>query len=71
MEALCKMEKAVPMEGKKGVQHNREFRKVIHEAKTRLQVADTAALSEQRWQRLEEVLAGCVPDFGRQGGRKG
>ena len=70
VEALCKMEKAVPMKGKEGVQCNREFRKVIHEAKMRLQAGDEAALSEQRWRRLEEVLAGCVPDFGRQGGRK-
>ena len=55
VEALCKMEKAVPMKGKEGVQCNREFRKVTHEAKMRLQAGDEAALSEQRWRRLEEV----------------
>ena len=70
VEALRGMEEAVPLEGTGSVPHNRAFRKVVHEARMCLQAGDVAALSEQRWARLEEVIAGCVPDFGRHKGEK-
>ena len=65
VEALRGMEEAVPLEGAASVPGNREYRKVVHEARMCLQAGDAAALSAQRWARLEEVIAGCVPDFGR------
>ena len=61
----------MPMEGKEEVQCNREFSKVIHEAKMRLQAGDAAALSEQRWQRLEEVLAPVRTGLWPAGGEEG
>ena len=45
--------------------YNKAFHKVIHEARTALQAADAAGMTEQGWNSLEHTLAGCVPDFGR------
>ena len=63
--ALRDMEEAVPITGAESARHNRSYRKVVHEARTLLQAGDAADLSEQKWRRLEAVIAGCVPDFGR------
>ena len=65
VQALRDMEQAVPVDTREDLAANKAYRKVIYEAKMRLQAGDAAALGERRWRRLEEVLAGCVPDFGR------
>ena len=65
VKALREMEAAVPLTTQEHVQHNRAYRKVIYEARMRLQAGDAATLDEQRWRHLERVLAGCVPEFGR------
>ena len=63
------METAVPL-SKEDAPHNRAYRKAVHEARTALAAADSAILPEAAWRKVEEVLAGAVPDFGRHLGRK-
>ena len=67
--ALRAAEAAVPLT-KADVPYNAPYRKVVHEARTALEAADAAALPDAAWAAVEQVLAGCVPDFGRQMDKK-
>ena len=63
-EAIQEVEQAVPLK-REDVPANRAYRKLLHEARAALAATDEAALSEGQWEALGDVLAGCVPDFGR------
>jgi len=63
-EAVMQLECAVPLKPA-DVTANRAYRKAVHEARTALEATDEAALRESQWEALGDILAGCVPDFGR------
>ena len=69
VQALTRAEEAVPLK-QADVSYNKAYRRVMHEARTLLQAADAAGLPEEGWSVVEKVLAGCVPDFGRNAERK-
>ena len=61
VEALSKMEEAVPMRA-----DTADFLKLTRDARAALDASDQGTLTEEQWGQVDRVLAACVPDFARE-----